>query len=193
MPANNSFKNINKISINELDPSLQFQISLITGMGEDLGGIYPGATKVENVGGGKIKINDVEFAVYSHPATHPATMITGLSSVALSGNYNDLAGAPTSLPASDVSAWAKAATKPTYNSTEIGAIPASMKGTPNGVAELNDIGKLPIAQLPDNLFDLATNDLLPERQIPAIDITGKLIDNPGTSLVLGGLDSSNLN
>lgn len=32
---------------------------------------------------------------YHHPATHPASMITGLHSVALSGNYHELKGIPT--------------------------------------------------------------------------------------------------
>lgn len=36
---------------------------------------------------------------YTHPATHPASMITGLATVATSGNYADLSGKPTSLPA----------------------------------------------------------------------------------------------
>lgn len=36
---------------------------------------------------------------YTHPATHPASMITGLATVATSGNYSDLTGKPTSLPA----------------------------------------------------------------------------------------------
>ena len=36
---------------------------------------------------------------YEHPATHPASMITGLATVATSGNYNDLVNKPTSLPA----------------------------------------------------------------------------------------------
>lgn len=36
---------------------------------------------------------------YTHPATHPASMITGLATVATSGNYNDLSNKPTSLPA----------------------------------------------------------------------------------------------
>jgi hypothetical protein len=34
---------------------------------------------------------------YSHPASHPATMITGLATVATSGNYNDLTNKPTSM------------------------------------------------------------------------------------------------
>lgn len=32
--------------------------------------------------------------VYTHPATHPASMITGLSTVATSGSYNDLSDKP---------------------------------------------------------------------------------------------------
>ncbi|MDD4820789.1 MAG: hypothetical protein PHD21_08155, partial [Flavobacteriales bacterium] len=70
-----------------------------------------------------------------------------LKTVAFTGEYNDLSGKPTipaaqvnadwnatsgkaqilnqptSLPASDVSAWAKAANKPTYTATEVGALP----------------------------------------------------------------------
>lgn len=36
---------------------------------------------------------------YTHPATHPASMITGLATVATSGKYSDLTGKPTALPA----------------------------------------------------------------------------------------------
>ena len=36
--------------------------------------------------------------VYTHPDTHPATMITGLADVATSGSYNDLADKPAGLP-----------------------------------------------------------------------------------------------
>lgn len=47
----------------------------------------------------------ISDSAYTHPATHPATMITGLSEVATSGSYNDLDDlpviptVPTSLPA----------------------------------------------------------------------------------------------
>lgn len=37
--------------------------------------------------------------IYTHPSTHPASMITGLAKVATSGKYSDLSGTPTSLPA----------------------------------------------------------------------------------------------
>lgn len=36
--------------------------------------------------------------VYTHPSTHPASMITGLATVATSGKYSDLSGKP-SIPA----------------------------------------------------------------------------------------------
>ena len=49
-----------------------------------------------------------------------------LAKVATSGKYSDLSGRPSSLPASDVSAWAKAASKPSYSWTEISGRPSSL-------------------------------------------------------------------
>lgn len=50
---------------------------------------------------GKSVPSDAKFTdtVYYHPSTHPASMITGLSTVATSGSYTDLSDTPTSLPA----------------------------------------------------------------------------------------------
>lgn len=42
---------------------------------------------------------------------------------------NDIENKPTSMPASDVSAWAKAATKPTYTASEVGASASSHEHT----------------------------------------------------------------
>lgn len=50
--------------------------------------------------------------------------------------------------AKDVSAWAKAATKPTYTASEVGAIATSAKGAANGVASLDSSTKIPVAQMP---------------------------------------------
>lgn len=47
---------------------------------------------------------------------------TDLKAVAFSGSYSDLSGTPSSLPASDVYSWAKAATKPSYTASEVGAL-----------------------------------------------------------------------
>lgn len=49
-----------------------------------------------------------------------AKWFSDLKTVAFSGSYNDLSNKPTSLPASDVSAWAKATSKPTYTKAEVG-------------------------------------------------------------------------
>ena len=47
----------------------------------------------------KVKLDNIEEQAnnYTHPATHPASMIEGLASVATSGSYNDLTEKPTSL------------------------------------------------------------------------------------------------
>lgn len=46
---------------------------------------------------GKSVPSDAKFTdtVYNHPTTHPASMITGLATVATSGSYNDLTNKPT--------------------------------------------------------------------------------------------------
>lgn len=54
-----------------------------------------------------------------------ARWFADLKTVAFTGNYSDLSGKPSSLPASDVSAWAKAASKPSYSWNEIGGKPSA--------------------------------------------------------------------
>jgi len=69
------------------------------------GGVY---TAIQNSGGGGGGgISDVTL---------------GGSSV-VSNNVAVLPAYPTTLPASDVSSWAKASTKPTYTASEVGALP----------------------------------------------------------------------
>lgn len=50
----------------------------------------------------KTKLNGIAEGAnnYTHPTSHPATMITGLATVATSGKYSDLSGKPT-IPAAD--------------------------------------------------------------------------------------------
>ena len=43
---------------------------------------------------------------------------------------------PTSMPASDVSAWAKASTKPTYTASEVGAVPNTAAGVSAAINQL---------------------------------------------------------
>lgn len=91
--------------------------------------------------------------------------------ISASGNastYQVVTGGDTRLsdarPASDVSAWAKESTKPTYTASEVGAIADTLKGAANGVAELDAAGKVPSSQLPsfvDDVIEVADYDHLP--------------------------------
>lgn len=56
--------------------------------------------------------------------------------------------------AADVSAWAKAANKPSYTASEVGAISQQDKGVANGVATLDSTGKIPSSQLPSYVDDV---------------------------------------
>lgn len=53
-----------------------------------------------------------------------------------------------------VPSWAKQSTKPTYTASEVGAIASSLKGSNNGVAELDANGKVPSTQLPSYVDDV---------------------------------------
>jgi len=67
--------------------------------------------------------------------------------------------------AKDVYSWAKASTKPSYTATEVGAIASTLKGTANGVAELDANGKVPSAQLPsyvDDVLEYASTSAFPQ-------------------------------
>lgn len=66
----------------------------------------------------KVKLNSIAANAnnYTHPSTHPASMITGLASVATSGSYNDLTDKPT-IPASSTvdSELSSTSTNPVQN------------------------------------------------------------------------------
>lgn len=67
--------------------------------------------------------------------------------------------------AKDVYSWAKESTKPEYTATEVGAIASTLKGTANGVAELDANGKVPSAQLPsyvDDVLEYASTSAFPQ-------------------------------
>ena len=52
--------------------------------------------KFLKVSGGNVVCESVTIpSAYTHPSTHPASMITGLATVATSGSYNDLSNKPT--------------------------------------------------------------------------------------------------
>lgn len=100
--------------------------------------------------------------------------INGLAAVATSGNYNDLKNKPSSLPASDVSDWAKAKTKPSYSAGEVGLGNVGNFKAVSTVANqgLSDAEK---SNARANIGAQAAGTYLTEHQ----DISGKL-DNTAT-------------
>lgn len=85
---------------------------------------------------------------------------------------SDITDFPTSMPASDVPAWAKESSKPTYTASEVGAIATSAKGTANGVASLDSTGKVPSSQLPSYVDDVL--EYSAKSSFPATGETGKI-------------------
>lgn len=68
---------------------------------------------------------------------------------------------PTTLPASDVSAWAKASTKPTYTATEVGAI-SGVTFNGNNATVTNEIAAI-TATIPELYVNITYNDLVTNR------------------------------
>lgn len=118
------------------------------------------------------------LSVSGSPVTTSGTITVGHSNVLSSaqttqavypikidknGHISEYGTAVTSMPASDVSAWAKASTKPTYTASEVGAVPTSR--TVNGKAlssnitlSASDVSALPAStSIPTKTSDL-TND-----------------------------------
>lgn len=82
--------------------------------------------------------------VYTHPSTHPASMITGLSTVATSGSYNDLKNKPT-IPAAIIvdAELSDTSTNPIQNKAVKTAIDTVTASIPTKVSTLeNDAGYL---------------------------------------------------
>ena len=67
-----------------------------------------------------------------------ANAIGGKAPVQHTHTKSQITDFPTSLPASDVSAWAKAPTKPTYTASEVGAAPTSHTHTKSQITDLTD-------------------------------------------------------
>jgi hypothetical protein len=86
-----------------------------------------------------------------------ATIKTKLSITTLSGSNTGDQTLPTTLPASDVYAWAKAATKPTYTCTEVGAQVAGTYATGTGTASGTNTGDNAANSLYSGLVTNATH------------------------------------
>lgn len=89
MPA--ALKNPNALTVN----GISYDGSKAVDMTECISGMITAKTdSLTAADVGALPDSTVIPDSYSHPATHPASMITGLSAVATSGNYGDLSGKP---------------------------------------------------------------------------------------------------
>lgn len=87
---------------------------------------------------------------------------------------------PASMPASDVSAWAKQQTKPTYTKAEVGLanvtndaqVKRAEMGVASGIATLDTAGKVPSSQLPSYVDDVLEYDM--RAGFPTTGETGKI-------------------
>lgn len=75
---------------------------------------------LESLTNGKVNVSDIIDNLTTSASNKPLSAKQGVALKALI----DAIKIPTSLPASDVSAWAKASTKPTYTAEEVGAATA---------------------------------------------------------------------
>lgn len=89
----------------------------------------------------KVKLNSIAANAnnYTHPSTHPASMITGLASVATSGSYNDLTDKPTIPAASTVdSELSSSSTNPAQNKVIKEALDGKLGKNETAAAAIKD-------------------------------------------------------
>lgn len=96
------------------------------------------------------------------------------------GHITGSGNAVTELPASDVKAWAKADTKPSYTANEVGAIATTAIGAANGVAPLNASSKIDSTYLPSYVDDVL--EYTSKSDFPATGESGKIYVDKSTNL-----------
>ena len=160
------------------------KMEIVEGLVNDL------ENKVDKIEGKSLSTNDYttaeknKLAGIAAGATANTGTVTGVkvgsTSYSPTSGVVNLPAYPTTLPASDVSAWAKASTKPEYTASEVGAIPTTAKGAASGVAELDANGKVPSSQLPSFVDDV--QEFSSRSSFPATGETGKIYVDTSTNL-----------
>lgn len=108
------------------------------------------------------------------------TTLAGKANTSHTHSKSQITDFPSSMPASDVYAWAKASTKPSYTAGEVGAVASSLVGAKNGVASLDANGKVPTSQLPSYVDDVL--EYSSKSGFPTTGETGKIYVATDTNL-----------
>lgn len=157
------------------------------------GADFTGVKKVEeSTANGKIKVDGTDVAVhglgtaaYTASTNYVQTIQIGGTAQTKTNGIVNLPAYPTTLPASDVSAWAKksaldAADVPTLEASKVGLgnvtndaqVKRTEMGAANGVATLDTNGKVPSSQLPSYVDDVIEAASL--AALPTTGETGKI-------------------
>lgn len=172
--AHNDIRNLITGLTNRLNALADSDDTTLDQLSEIVAYIKSNRSLIENVTTSKVNVADIIDNLTTNVSNKPLSAAQGVVLKALidaitvptkvSELEND-SGYLTGYTETDptVPAWAKAETKPTYTANEVGArpntwtpsasdvgaIPASEKGTANGVATLGSNGKVPTGQLPE--------------------------------------------
>ena len=116
---------------------------------------------------------------HSNSVTAQTTQAVYPIKIDAQGHISGYGSAVTSMPASDVSSWAKASSKPTYTASEVGAVPTSR--TVNGKALSADItlSASDVSALPSSTSILSTS--------PTLSSTGLTPYSSRCSITSGGI------
>ena len=155
-------------------------------------GISEGATKVENIGGGKIKIDGEEVTVYAHPEKHVIDDVTGLQD-ALNGKVDVETGK--GLSTNDLTDELKGQYDDAYAHSLVGHAPANAQANViesvkvNGVALTVDADKAVNVEVPTGALagkdKVAKTDLV-EALATEIDNKVASVGAGDTSVTVGG-------
>ena len=175
--AHNDIRNLITGLTNRLNALADSDDTTLDQLSEIVAYIKNNKTLIDGITTSKVNVADIVNNLTTNVTNKPLSAAQGMALKALidaitvptkvSELEND-SGYLTSYTETDptVPAWAKAETKPTYTANEVGArpntwtpsasdvgaIPASEKGTAGGVATLGDDGKVPSTQLPSMAY-----------------------------------------
>lgn len=120
-----------------------------------------------------------------------------IATVATSGSYSDLSGTPQSLPASDVSAWAKEANKPSYSYSEISGTPSlATVATSGSYTDLSNTPTIPtaVSQLTNDSNYITNTDPVVDVQSAAMtELHNEIVGLTAQLSNLGNVNATSIN
>lgn len=161
--------------------------------------------KIDNVVNGAIDALDTlrelgdAIPTKTSQLTNDAGFVTtsDIATVATSGSYNDLSDTPQSLPASDVSAWAKEASKPSYSYSEISGTPSlATVATSGSYTDLSNTPTIPtaVSQLTnDSNYITNTDPVVDVKSAAMTELHNEIVGLTAQLSNLGNVNATSIN